>query len=735
MRKVFILASLMLAAFVCRAQPITDTGALRYYINSTIVPNGNRQITAAQLNRILNGTINVMPWGGSGKASYGLRKTGDTTVLGGKITGMAGIIIPNRQTTGSFAGNLLFTNRETPDSLCIECTPTGSGSNVSGSITESPTYNTPQLSITTAYREAWGDLVSPQQYGGAIEIDTRRIYKATGSAHSVAGGGVVQMPVAGLGVHNRIYLPNDSTVTPNWWDGTNCTIRGNMDVGLPGGYLWNIPAPTSYTPQSQPHYQVPVYSSQVDLQRQSPMTGRRKLVGAGIAGYQSMFKSEQRTLNTGQTNLHHDIDAPLVGFNAVGMVDNDLRGSGVTTKTQILDRSRVGNAYGFRAAAMRRPFNEVDNGYGFVAVGDSDVNHFAGPTRVGGSLPYWNAGVLTQQRMFEVYGASYADSVYGGIGAKLYTDGNSADRRFWIYPSGSNVRMIFGRGGNESATMQIAGTDVGSGYDNKGGISFTTRTYNQGTGYERSKFIVAVDDVGTFMRKMIIDKDNISFGYNMAADPTYTGLQMQLASTGLTVSSTSTFNAAATFNATTTINAFADIAGGGVRVQSRTFPVSGTGIEFGFNVGSQTGEIYTYDRTNSQYKAMGFGVSSNQTYLASDGNVGIGTSSPSVKLDVAGSIKGAGSLRLAYTLQSANYSITTSDHFVECTANSPTFTLPTATGNAGLFYVVTNSGAGTLVLETSGSQVIGNSGSSTSINVTSGTSVTVSSNGSAWRVN
>jgi hypothetical protein len=76
--------------------------------------------------------------------------------------------------------------------------------------------------------------------------------------------------------------------------------------------------------------------------------------------------------------------------------------------------------------------------------------------------------------------------------------------------------------------------------------------------------------------------------------------------------------------------------GGGVRVLNRTFPTSGTGIEFGYNLSGQFGEIYTYDRTNSAYKPMGFGVASKQIYLKPDSKVGINTDTPTAGLHNVG---------------------------------------------------------------------------------------------------
>lgn len=56
--------------------------------------------------------------------------------------------------------------------------------------------------------------------------------------------------------------------------------------------------------------------------------------------------------------------------------------------------------------------------------------------------------------------------------------------------------------------------------------------------------------------------------------------------------------------------------------------------------------------------------------------------------------------------KTASYGITASDFFVELTANTATFTLPTAVGAAGKQYIVKNSGTGVLTLATSSSQTI-----------------------------
>jgi hypothetical protein len=70
---------------------------------------------------------------------------------------------------------------------------------------------------------------------------------------------------------------------------------------------------------------------------------------------------------------------------------------------------------------------------------------------------------------------------------------------------------------------------------------------------------------------------------------------------------------------------------------------------------------------------------------------GFGTATPNSTVQVNGS------LALGYVEKTANYTLTVSDHLVNCTANSFTITLPTAVGCAGRIYVVKNTGAATTI--------------------------------------
>lgn len=69
MKKVFSVF-LCLLSLVGFSQTITDTTTLRTTINTQIVPNGQRQISANQLNRILNGLLNTLTPYGVDSLSY-----------------------------------------------------------------------------------------------------------------------------------------------------------------------------------------------------------------------------------------------------------------------------------------------------------------------------------------------------------------------------------------------------------------------------------------------------------------------------------------------------------------------------------------------------------------------------------------------------------------------------------------------------------------------------------------
>lgn len=87
----------------------------------------------------------------------------------------------------------------------------------------------------------------------------------------------------------------------------------------------------------------------------------------------------------------------------------------------------------------------------------------------------------------------------------------------------------------------------------------------------------------------------------------------------------------------------------------------------------------------------------------------------------------------AYVAKTANYTITTSDYTVDCTANSFTVTLPTAVGVQGQVYNIINSGSGTITLATTSSQTIGNISPATTWTINPGEVVNVQSDNANWK--
>ncbi|MEW6557407.1 MAG: hypothetical protein AB1349_08645 [Elusimicrobiota bacterium] len=87
---------------------------------------------------------------------------------------------------------------------------------------------------------------------------------------------------------------------------------------------------------------------------------------------------------------------------------------------------------------------------------------------------------------------------------------------------------------------------------------------------------------------------------------------------------------------------------GTIRATSNPTPSSGVGVELKYYAGGNLGSVTSYDRTNTVYKDLALfgsnvylqssGGSSNVIFLKSDGKVGIGTTSPSRKLEVNGEV-------------------------------------------------------------------------------------------------
>lgn len=91
-----------------------------------------------------------------------------------------------------------------------------------------------------------------------------------------------------------------------------------------------------------------------------------------------------------------------------------------------------------------------------------------------------------------------------------------------------------------------------------------------------------------------------------------------------------------------------------------------------------------------------------------------------------------GTTTLPFTNKTATYTIDNEDCVINCTSGTFTVTLPTAVGLTGQYFVVKNSGAGTITIEGDGSETI--DGALFKTLAVQYESMTVISNGANWIV-
>jgi hypothetical protein len=88
---------------------------------------------------------------------------------------------------------------------------------------------------------------------------------------------------------------------------------------------------------------------------------------------------------------------------------------------------------------------------------------------------------------------------------------------------------------------------------------------------------------------------------------------------------------------------------------------------------------------------------------------------------------------LNYQAKAANYTLTDIDDVIDCTSNSFTLTLPSASLNNGKQFTMVNTGTGTITLNTTSGQTIGGAASGT-LTLATSDSITVVSNNVNWLV-
>jgi len=89
-------------------------------------------------------------------------------------------------------------------------------------------------------------------------------------------------------------------------------------------------------------------------------------------------------------------------------------------------------------------------------------------------------------------------------------------------------------------------------------------------------------------------------------------------------------------------------------------------------------------------------------------------------------------LKVKYTPVSGTYTVAANDCVVDCTANTFTVTLPTATGIQGQLFVIKNSGTGVVTIAAAGGEFI--DGAATRIIAVQYESLTIVSTNTGWIV-
>lgn len=162
---------------------------------------------------------------------------------------------------------------------------------------------------------------------------------------------------------------------------------------------------------------------------------------------------------------------------------------------------------------------------------------------------------------------------------------------------------------------------------------------------------------------------------------------------------------------------------------------------FGSNVGYPytNGTTTTFVSAGSNDLIMGNGTSTNGVTFVQNRAIGNNNGDGSQLTSTTMFRKAAWDLQVqlnsmtAYSPKTANYTLTSTDYCVDLTANSATFTLPTAVGVSGKQYVVKNSGSGTtLTLATTSSQTI--DGTTTKTFNTQFAGCRVISDGANWKI-
>jgi hypothetical protein len=361
--------------------------------NELILLNGTRDSIGVLFNmgngRTRFRTINSL--GITSKVANGITKAVDTLILGDSLDRFTPIIISSSLKNGTRFNHLLLTNRDI------------------GAYDKYPymlTYTPSTFGIRRVYGDQYGD-VDSTFYGGSASFLTQIFRDST---LSTFGAGKRSELLSGMGLESvgQYYPPRDTMVLKVGRDGQSGNVLfGQLDIGNSWGYNMNIVPETTF-----PLFPISAGRTSIDLSRVSDNTRRKKMTGAGISGFTTMYKSYQTGINT-STYETGNYWENMFGFRAYGDAYPLISGA---TKAKTLLVATVKNSYGVYVDPQYRYTNTVDNGYSFYAVGDTDLFVNKGFAYFGNNSPTRQAN--TEAFRYRIYNNGRywgQDSVHGFI--------------------------------------------------------------------------------------------------------------------------------------------------------------------------------------------------------------------------------------------------------------------------------------------------------------------------------
>lgn len=355
--------------------------------------------------------------GGIGEVvgANGLTNLTDSTIkLGGLADSGAVIKVVNLESVGNINSRIFITNAESVDADYYENFV--QGTDFSGSL----------LRITKTSEEERGDTLN-LQYGGVLSMLYDRFYDST-STIFVAPNKEIRLNNLGTYNQARFYPPRDSVdVVTSTFGQTGSLFAAQLGLGDTWGYNIHIRGDI-------PNLGISANKSEIDFVRNIDQTRRKKITGNGVTSYFSDWKFLQNTV-VGSTPKIGNYVSKIYGYHAYGGVYTDV--GGAQSKADILLVAKMDTVAGFVVEPQWRPANEVYNGYGFVALGDSDYNYMAGKLKVGGIMPTRDNG--SQVETVDVTGSVLGrNTVVAGsrTGANAYLQSSNTTRTRPIYAFG-----------------------------------------------------------------------------------------------------------------------------------------------------------------------------------------------------------------------------------------------------------------------------------------------------------